>query len=96
MQGVATAYPFSVVEQLPRDCEVAGHAGRWLCLALLTAASTLNCCRAVVEGEMAFIRLGTCGALRPPARLGSFIVSDPGAILIRCGWGRWQGRAGLF
>ena len=40
-------------------------------------------CRAVVDGEMAFIRLGTCGALRPPARLGSFIVADPGAILIR-------------
>ncbi|PRW58451.1 uridine phosphorylase [Chlorella sorokiniana] len=39
--------------------------------------------RAVVDGEMAFIRLGTCGALRPPARLGSFIVADPGAILIR-------------
>ncbi|PSC68906.1 malonate-ligase [Micractinium conductrix] len=39
--------------------------------------------RAVVDGEMAFIRLGTCGALQPPARLGSFIVAEPGAFLIR-------------
>lgn len=39
--------------------------------------------RAVVDGEMAFVRLGTCGALQPPARLGSLVVSDPGAILIR-------------
>ncbi|KAL4426404.1 hypothetical protein ABPG77_004698 [Micractinium sp. CCAP 211/92] len=39
--------------------------------------------RAVVEGEMAFLRLGTCGALQPPARLGSLVVADPGAFLIR-------------
>ncbi|KAL4859498.1 Purine nucleoside phosphorylase DeoD-type [Chlorella vulgaris] len=39
--------------------------------------------RAVVEGEMAIVRLGTCGALQPPARLGSFVVADPGAMLIR-------------
>lgn len=39
--------------------------------------------RAVVEGEMAFIRLGTCGALQPPAHLGSFVVAEPGAFLIR-------------
>jgi len=32
---------------------------------------------------MAFIRLGTCGALQPPARLGSFVVAEPGAYLIR-------------
>ncbi|EFN59386.1 hypothetical protein CHLNCDRAFT_137869 [Chlorella variabilis] len=38
---------------------------------------------AVVEGEMAIVRLGTCGALQPPAHLGSFVVADPGAILIR-------------
>lgn len=39
--------------------------------------------RAVVDGEMAVLRLGTCGALQPPARLGSFVVADPGSILIR-------------
>lgn len=44
--------------------------------------------RAVVDGEMAVLRLGTCGALQPPARLGSFVVAEPGAILIR-----WGGRA---
>ena len=38
--------------------------------------------RAVVEGEMAFVRLGTCGALQPPARLGSLVVAD-GAILVQ-------------
>ncbi len=32
---------------------------------------------------MAFLRLGTCGALQPPARLGSLVVADPGAFLIR-------------
>jgi uridine phosphorylase len=31
---------------------------------------------------MAFVRLGTCGALQPPARLGSLVVAD-GAILVQ-------------
>jgi uridine phosphorylase len=39
--------------------------------------------RAVVDGQMAIIRLGTCGALRPPARLGSFMVASPGAVCVR-------------
>lgn len=41
--------------------------------------------RAVVTGHMAIVRLGTCGALRPPARLGSFMVAAPGAVCVRCG-----------
>lgn len=40
--------------------------------------------RAVVDGQMAIIRLGTCGALRPPAGLGSFVVASPGAVCVRC------------
>jgi hypothetical protein len=40
--------------------------------------------RAVVDGQMAIIRLGTCGALRPPAQLGSFMVASPGAVCVRC------------
>lgn len=39
--------------------------------------------RAVVDGQMAVIRLGTCGALRPPAQLGSLMVASPGAVCIR-------------
>jgi uridine phosphorylase len=39
--------------------------------------------RAVVDGQMAIIRLGTCGALRPPATLGSFMVASPGAVCVR-------------
>ena len=40
--------------------------------------------RAVVDGQMAFIRLGTCGALQRPARLGDAIVASPGSVFIRC------------
>ncbi|GAX77180.1 hypothetical protein CEUSTIGMA_g4626.t1 [Chlamydomonas eustigma] len=32
-------------------------------------------CRAVVEGPMAVVRLGTCGALQPPASLGQLIIA---------------------
>lgn len=39
--------------------------------------------RAAVSGNMAIVRLGTCGALRPPAVLGSFMVADPGAVCVR-------------
>jgi len=39
--------------------------------------------RAVVDGQMAIVRLGTCGALRPPAVLGSLIVASPGAVCVR-------------
>ena len=39
--------------------------------------------RAAVSGDMAVVRLGTCGALRPPARLGSFMVASPGAVCVR-------------
>jgi uridine phosphorylase len=36
------------------------------------------------HSQMAVVRLGTCGALRPPARLGSFMVAAPGAVCVRC------------
>ncbi|KAF8055740.1 purine nucleoside phosphorylase [Scenedesmus sp. PABB004] len=39
--------------------------------------------RAVVAGQMAVVRLGTCGALAPPAALGSLVVASPGAVCIR-------------
>lgn len=39
--------------------------------------------RAVVSGQLAVVRLGTCGALRPPAVLGSLMVATPGAVCIR-------------
>lgn len=39
--------------------------------------------RAAVAGQIAIVRLGTCGALRPPARLGSFMVASPGAVCVR-------------
>jgi nucleoside phosphorylase len=39
--------------------------------------------RAAVSGHMAIVRLGTCGALRPPARLGSFMIASPGAVCVR-------------
>ena len=38
--------------------------------------------RAVVEGQMAIVRLGTCGALQPPASLGNLIIATS-AINIR-------------
>ena len=41
-------------------------------------------CQAIVEGSMAMIRLGTCGAVHPPAGLGSFLVASQGSICIRC------------
>ncbi len=40
-------------------------------------------CRAVVDGQMAVVRLGTCGALRPPASLGSLVVASAGAVCVR-------------
>lgn len=39
--------------------------------------------RAIVDGQMAIVRLGTCGALQRPASLGSIIVSDPGSVFVR-------------
>jgi uridine phosphorylase len=42
--------------------------------------------RAVVDGQMAFIRLGTCGALQRPAKLGDAIVAFPGSGFIRWGF----------
>lgn len=41
-------------------------------------------CQAIVEGSLAMIRLGTCGAVQPPAGLGSFLVASEGSICIRC------------
>lgn len=46
--------------------------------------------RAAVSGQMAVVRLGTCGALRPPARLGSFMIASPGAVCVRCARGPQQ------
>ncbi len=40
--------------------------------------------RAVVDGQMAIVRLGTCGAVQPPAKLGDFLVASHGSIAIRC------------
>lgn len=41
-------------------------------------------CQAVVDGPLAIIRLGTCGALQPPARLGCFLVASEGSVCVRC------------
>eukprot|EP00877_Chromochloris_zofingiensis_P005897 jgi/Chrzof1/1560/Cz10g12140.t1 len=38
--------------------------------------------RAVVDGQMAIVRLGTCGALRPPATLGTLLVASQGAVCL--------------
>lgn len=40
-------------------------------------------CRSAADGQMAIVRLGTCGALRPPARLGDLLVASAGAVCIR-------------
>ena len=40
-------------------------------------------CRAVVKGPMAIIRLGTCGAVQRPAKLGDLLVASKGSISIR-------------
>jgi len=40
-------------------------------------------CRAVTDGTMAVVRLGTCGALQPPAKLGDLLVASAGAIFVR-------------
>ena len=41
-------------------------------------------CQAVVNGPLAIIRLGTCGALQPPAHLGCFLVASEGSVCVRC------------
>ncbi|KIZ02202.1 hypothetical protein MNEG_5761 [Monoraphidium neglectum] len=40
-------------------------------------------CRSVADGQMAVVRLGTCGALRPPAKLGDLLVAADGAVCVR-------------
>ena len=35
---------------------------------------------------MAFVRVGTCGGLQPPASLGSLVVATEGSISIRWEW----------
>ena len=40
-------------------------------------------CQAVVEGPLAMIRLGTCGAIQRPAHLGNFLVASEGSICVR-------------
>ncbi|KXZ47755.1 hypothetical protein GPECTOR_33g637 [Gonium pectorale] len=39
--------------------------------------------RAVVRGQMAIIRLGTCGAVQRPAKLGDLLIASHGSIGIR-------------
>ncbi|EFJ47292.1 hypothetical protein VOLCADRAFT_92031 [Volvox carteri f. nagariensis] len=39
--------------------------------------------RAVVRGQMAIIRLGTCGAVQRPAKLGDLLIATHGSIAIR-------------
>ena len=39
-------------------------------------------CRAVVEGDMAIIRLGTCGSVQDPANLGNIVVAQKGSVRI--------------
>lgn len=41
-------------------------------------------CLAVVEGPLAMVRLGTCGAIQPPAHLGNFLVASQGSVCVRC------------
>jgi hypothetical protein len=41
-------------------------------------------CRAVIDGQMAVVRLGTCGALQPPAGLGKMLIASEGAVCVRC------------
>ena len=77
-----------------------GAAGRYLGvplsivvthMGLANADFVVRECRAVVPHgrQMAVVRLGTCGALQAPARLGTLVVASPGAVLIR-----WAGRGG--
>ncbi len=40
-------------------------------------------CRAVVQGQMAIVRLGTCGALQPPAKLGDLLIASAGLLVRR-------------
>ena len=39
--------------------------------------------RAVVRGQMAIVRLGTCGAVQRPAKLGDLLIASHGSIGIR-------------
>ncbi|GFR52160.1 hypothetical protein Agub_g14691 [Astrephomene gubernaculifera] len=39
--------------------------------------------RAVVRGQMAIVRLGTCGAVQRPAKLGDLLIASHGSISIR-------------
>jgi uridine phosphorylase len=39
--------------------------------------------RAVVHGQMAIVRLGTCGAVQRPAKLGDLLLASHGSIAIR-------------
>ncbi|KAG2494589.1 hypothetical protein HYH03_007355 [Edaphochlamys debaryana] len=39
--------------------------------------------RAVVRGQMAIVRLGTCGAVQHPAKLGDLLVASHGSIAVR-------------
>ncbi|GIL80023.1 hypothetical protein Vretimale_12853 [Volvox reticuliferus] len=39
--------------------------------------------RAVIRGQMAIVRLGTCGAVQRPAKLGDLLIAAHGSIAIR-------------
>ena len=49
--------------------------------------------RAVVSGQMAIVRLGTCGALQPPGRLGSLIIAQS-AVNIKRNPDAWSSQGG--
>ncbi|GBF99852.1 uridine phosphorylase [Raphidocelis subcapitata] len=40
-------------------------------------------CAAAVDGQMAVVRLGTCGVLRPPAEAGQLVVASEGGVCVR-------------
>jgi Phosphorylase superfamily len=56
-------------------------------------------CRAVVDGQMAVVRLGTCGGVDSETRLGDVVVASKGSVCVRCvcGWaGGWVGEGEAF
>ncbi|GLI71265.1 hypothetical protein VaNZ11_016385 [Volvox africanus] len=55
--------------------------------------------RAIVRGQMAIVRLGTCGAVQRPAKLGDLLIAAHGSIAIRRDpdyWTLMDGRESLF
>lgn len=88
-------YPKSQNEQSQHHClqiSPAWHAGRFQGCPVSIVSTMMGManmdfvvreCRAVVEGPLAMIRLGTCGAIQPPAHLGNFLVASEGSVCVR-------------